>query len=240
VKRDLASAASLVLAGALVMGWSCASPAMAVTAQATPGQTRSEAPDRAGAAAPAATPRVGVAAEENDDNDNAARLSSVNSTATLEVAGGTVKVIYPLLPASGPDAVALGKLADGAVLELTRSMAIKLSTGVELDFAGGAAARPGNVTPGYPGVYSLWLKRAGDDWRLVLNREPDIWGTMRDPAADSGEATLSHTTVPDAEKAATLEARLDASNGGGTLTLRWGGHRFVANFDARPAKGASP
>ena len=177
--------------------------------------------------------------DENDDDDNARRRVRVNATAKLELPAGIVTVVYPLLPADGPDAAALATLDDGEVLELTRSMALKLKTEVELRFGGGAVARPGNVSAAYAGVYSLWLRRAGDDWRLVLNREPDIWGTMRDPGADVGETPLIHRRVPDAEAKSTFEATMAATNGGGELTILWGTDRWTAQFDAGPGMPAA-
>jgi hypothetical protein len=220
----------------------------ALAATVTPGVAQDEARRAAPSSPPAGQPTPGPALDENDDNDNAARRARVNATAKLALPAGTVQVVYPLLPASGPDAAALAALGDGEVLALTRSMALKLKTEVELRFGADAVARTGNVAPGYPGVYSLWLRRAGDGWRLVLNREPDIWGTMRDPAADVAEAPLVHQRMPDADTKATLEARLDATNGGGVLAISWGTDRWIAQFDAGPGmskassaeKGAAP
>jgi hypothetical protein len=208
---------------------------------ALPGLAQDEARRGTAAAPPgesAARPAPGPAVDENDDNDNAARRARVNATAKLELAAGTMTVLYPLLPADGPDAAAIATLDDGEVLELTRSMALKLKTEVELRFEGGAVARPGNVAAGYAGVYSLWLRRAGDGWRLVLNREPDVWGTMRDPAADVGETALIHRRLPDAEAKSTLGAALVATNGGGELTLLWGTDHWTARFDAGPGMAA--
>lgn len=186
-----------------------------------------------------ARPTPGSAVDENDDNDNASRRARVNATAKLELPAGIVTVVYPLLPADGPDAAALATLDDGEVLELTRSMALKLKTEVELRFDGGTVARPGNVAAAYAGVYSLWLRRAGDGWRLVLNREPDIWGTMRDPAADVGEAPLIHQRVADDAAKSTLEATMAATNGGGVLAILWGTDRWAAEFDAGPGMAAA-
>jgi hypothetical protein len=183
---------------------------------------------------PPAGTRPGPTVDENDDNDNASRRARVNATARLELPAGTVQVVYPLLPSNGPDAAAVGSLPDGEVLALTRSMALKLKTEVELRFEGGAVAPTGNVSAGYPGVYSLWLRRQGDGWSLVLNREPDIWGTMRDPAADVGETPIAYRRLEGPDVKTSLEVTLLASNGGGQLSILWGSHRWTADFEAGP------
>jgi hypothetical protein len=235
---DLRGAGIGLLRGLVAAWWLCLAVGAAIPA---PAQDEARRPESGARAEP------GPAVDENDDDDNAARRVRVNASAKLQLPGGTVQVVYPLLPADGPDAAAAATLGDGDVLELTRSMAIKLKTEVELRFQGGAVARTGNVSPGYPGVYSLWLRRAGDGWRLVLNREPDIWGTMRDPAADTGEASLAYQRMPDEDAKSTLEATMLPSNGGGVLTILWGTDRWSAQFDAGPGmsaastqKGATP
>jgi hypothetical protein len=192
---------------------------------------------------PAAPPppppgQPGPTLDENDDDDNDVRRVRVNAQATLELPAGKVQVIYPLLPADSPDAAAIAGLGDGDVLALTRAMAVKLKTEVELRFDGGAVARPGNAASGYPGVYSLWLRRRGDGWSMVLNGEPDIWGTMRDPAADVGESTLAHRR-DEAAARDVLEVSLLQTNGGGTLTLAWGPDRWTAEFEAGPGMNAA-
>jgi len=221
-----------VLEGLVVVGLL----ALCAAAQESPPLSRGSAPPVPSSAAPPAAPgavRPGPTVDENDDDDNAARRVRINATAKLALPAGTIQVIYPLLPMDGPDKAALSTLGDGDVLPLTRSMAIKLKTEVEMRFAGGAVARPGNVAAGYAGVYSLWLRRKGDGWSLVLNREPDIWGTMRDAAADSGETVLAHGR-DDGAAQPTLEVTLVQSNGGGQLAIAWGADRWVADFEAGP------
>lgn len=175
----------------------------------------------------------------NDTGDGDARRVRINATAELELPGGTVRVIHPLLPADGPDASAIDSLGDGEVLQLTRGMALKLQTEVDLRFGADAVARAGNVAAGYPGVYSLWLRRSSGGWSLVLNSEPDIWGTMRDPQADAGETTLEHR-LDDAAAAPVLAASMTRTNGGGQLAIAWGPHRWIASFDAGAHAEAAP
>ncbi|HUP25302.1 MAG TPA: DUF2911 domain-containing protein, partial [Thermoanaerobaculia bacterium] len=110
--------------------------------------------------------------------------------------------------------------------------AIKLST--EHDLAFGETRVPKeNVAPGYPGVYSLWLQRTSDGWRLVFNEKADVWGTQHDPAADVASVPLQHTRVD----GMTLElaVKLVASaqrDGSWLLAFHWGEHRWDAQFRA--------
>src|SRR5262245_43219557 len=114
---------------ALVIAWSLC---LGVVAGPVLAQDEARRPESGSRATP------GPSVDENDDNDNAARRARVNASAKLQLPAGTVQVVYPLLPADGPDAAAVASLGDGEVLELTRSMAIKLKTEVELRFEGGA------------------------------------------------------------------------------------------------------
>lgn len=197
---------------------------------------QAEEPQPAPATVPPGGARSGAGADGNDgegDDGGDAHRVRVNATAKLALPAGTIQVIHPLLPADGPDAEAIAALEDGDVLQLTGAMAVKLKTEVEMRFDGGMVARPENVAPGYPGVYSLWLRKRGDDWSLVLNREPDIWGTMRDPETDVGEAPVLYR-LDQAAPAPVFAVTLLESNGGGQLTIAWGAHRWSAEFEAGP------
>ena len=88
----------------------------------------------------------------------------------------------------------------------------------------------GNVSTSYPGVYSLWLKRAENGWHLVFNHQGDVWGTMYDATTDLAEIALEHGTAQ--EPAEKLTLKLEESGEGGTLELAWGEHRWIANFSA--------
>ncbi len=111
---------------------------------------------------------------------------------------------------------------------LTSAAASKLTTDRTLRFTDGTI-EPGNVRAGFRGVYSVWLKRAADDgWRLVFNRESDVWGTQRDPAMDVEEIAVAHASADEA--APELTPQLQVEDGRGTLELRWGTHLWTAEF----------
>ena len=89
-----------------------------------------------------------------------------------------------------------------------------------------------NLAPDFPGAYGLWLKKAGTDWRLVFNNEPDSWGTQHDPAFDAADIALSHvqrgTSDKDEQPLAVYLAPRD--NGQIGLVIHWGEHVWTADF----------
>lgn len=170
-------------------------------------------------------------AEEERRERRRTRRERSRDSAILELDGATVEIVYSLLPVDGPDHASIGTLEAGEVLRLTRGMALKLKTGLELRF-GELVARTENVAEDYPGVYSLWLRREAEGWSLVLNEEPDIWGTMRDPAHDVGSVPIRYWL--DEEPARRLEVELLPVEAGGHLGIAWGRHRWGVDFTTGP------
>ena len=122
----------------------------------------------------------------------------------------------------------VGTLADGEVLKLTRAAVLRLRNELSLRF-GDVAIPTGNLAPGFPGSYGLWLKRRGDGWRLVFNHEADSWGTQHDPAFDAAEIDLSYSQDGLATRplgAALVPTAADA----GRLVIHWGAHQWEAHY----------
>lgn len=138
-----------------------------------------------------------------------------------------VRVTFGNLRADGDDYPKLGAVEDGAVFRFVGSRATKLFTDADLQF-GDTVVKTENVSPGYPGVYSLWLKRAGDAWTLVVNDQPDVWGTQHDPAHDVAEIplTISKLDENQDEFLITLKQQED----GGELRLAWGNTAWTTDF----------
>ena len=151
--------------------------------------------------------------------------------ATLETEQGEVLVHCGKLKADGDDYRSLETLATGEVQTITRAAAAKLRTEVDLLF-GDLRVPAGNVADGFAGIYGLWLKRADDGWRLLLNDEADVWGTQRDPGADAGEIPLTHETLSDVAEEMVVE--LEETEEGGVLVFRWGAHHWSAPFRVAP------
>ena len=151
--------------------------------------------------------------------------------AEIELSGKQVKVSYADLATDSDDYRALEALEAGEVSAWQSAKAIKLIAQVSLSF-GDVTVPYGNHSPDYPGVYSLWPKRTADGWRLVFNSEGDIWGTQRDSAADAAEVPLEHSRADEPTEKLTVEFLEVAP--GAVLRIAWGGHQFLAAFEAAP------
>lgn len=209
--------------------------ALLFTAHATSlvAQEPPPAPDAPpGERAPTAARPTPNADNESDDSD---RRPLNRKTATAELPGGAkVSVSAGVPKTAGREYSEMESLAEGKVVRFFDAAAIKLSTDRDLLF-GETRVPKENVAPGYPGVYSLWLQRTSDGWRLVFNEKADVWGTQHDPAADVASVPLPHTRVD----GMTLElaVKLQASaqrDGSWLLVFHWGEHRWDAQF--RPAE----
>jgi hypothetical protein len=104
---------------------------------------------------------------------------------------------------------------------------MRLKTAVPLAF-GAITLKPGNASPGFPGLYGFWLRRAGVGWRLAVTNQPDVWGTQFDPAAVVAEIPLRYERTDSGD--AGLEPRMEVLGDGARLTIAWGRHVWMADF----------
>ena len=149
------------------------------------------------------------------------------SSSTIEIAGQAIRLRFDRLPAPGPDYDKLEALTDGAVLGPIHGKPFKFWTDADLAFEDVEVAAH-NHGPTYPGVYSLWLKREGDAWKLVFNHLADVWGTMHMAEHDAGETPLTFRTL--AEPEAATHGVLEANGDGGRLVIRWGSMEWSTPF----------
>ncbi len=162
--------------------------------------------------------------------------------AELDLAGNQLRISYPDLATDSGDYRAFEALGPGQVAAWTSARAVKLLTHASLSF-GGVVVPYGNVSPDYPGVYSLWPKRTVGGWSLVFNGDADIWGSQRDAAADAVEVPLEHSTTDEPTEKLTIEflevgpgakALPKEAAGKRVLRIAWGDHQFLAAFEAAP------
>ena len=207
----------------LVAFLAAALPSLAQPPVATPSDERQER-------LPSAARPTPNADNESDDAD---RRPGNRKTVTQTFPGGrTVEVAFGVPKTGGREYAEMESLAPGKVVRFFDAAAIKLTTELDLLF-GETRVRAANVAPSYPGVYSLWLERTGEGWRLVFNEKADVWGTQRDPAADVAQVPLHHEKVDGLTLAFDVELRgAPASDGSVVLTFQWGEHRWTTSFHA--------
>ncbi len=149
------------------------------------------------------------------------------SSSRIEIAGQAIRLRFDRLPAPGPDYDRIETLTDGAVLDPIHGKPFKFWTDADLAFEN-AKIEAHNHGPTYPGVYSLWLKRESDGWKLVFNHLADVWGTMHMADHDAGETPLTFRTL--AEPVEQAEGVLEVDENGGTLVIRWGSMEWSTPF----------
>ncbi len=163
--------------------------------------------------------------------DFAALVSVTRSIDQVEIDGAPVEVNAGKLPQIGVDWDSFSE-HEGGLLEFQTAAAIKLRTGTDL-LIGDLVVPTGNVSPGFAGLYSLWLRLDDDgQWTLIVNHEPDVWGTMHDPAHDLGETRLEHTVEEGENTSLTIEIELPERDAVGALKLSWGEHRWQTTLAA--------
>lgn len=210
---SLALLATLLVAAAPTAGQESSPPSQADSAPATAQTADSDAEARAEAR-----------------RERIRRLRYGN-LAELELDGKQLRISYPDLMTDSDDYRAFEALAAGEVSAWTSGRAVKLLTHASLSF-NGIVVPYGNVSPDYPGVYSLWPKRTADGWSLVFNNEADIWGSQRNPAADAVEVPLEHSRTDQPADKLTIEfVEVDP---GGVLRIAWGDHQLLAKFEPAP------
>ncbi len=174
------------------------------------------------------------ATEGDDDSGGESPTARVKTSEEIKAAIGedkNVSIVYNImLKTSGPDFAAMEKMGEGQVLPITMSVPPKLKTDMNLAF-GETVIKTENISKGYPGVYSLWLKKTAAGWSLVFNGRADVWGTMYDSKADAAEVPLTHETP--AQPSDALKVAIEGDSAAKTLRITWGTHAWSAGFTAQ-------
>lgn len=156
--------------------------------------------------------------------------------AKITVADKEIRVRFDRTKTSDEAFGQVSEPQNGQVVSFLRSRPSKLWTDVDLHF-GETVVETHNVAENYPGVYSLWLKRAGDGWHLVFNELADVWGTQHDPSHDVAEVPLATSQTETQTEDLTVE--LEAAEGGGVLKISWGDLQWQAPFTVDEESGAA-
>jgi hypothetical protein len=138
--------------------------------------------------------------------------------AEMKAGSGAITVDYGRPSLKGRDM--LSQLQEGAFWRMGMNQATVLTTPVDLSF--GKTLVP-------KGAYSLWLKKTGDAFQLVLNSQTGQWGTQHDPAKDVHSVAMAKAALPSAVETFTIELAPAAK--GGSLDLSWGATKLSAPFE---------
>lgn len=168
-----------------------------------------------------------VGVEGSLDESEARRASPTE--AKLRMGDEKIRVTFGSLAMGSEDYKKLTALSDDTVYTYIGSRATKLMTDIDLKF-GDITIKSHNFAPDYPGVYSLWLKRSGENWALVVNEQPDIWGSQHDPTFDVATIPLKEEAVdtPQENFLITLAER----DNGGEFKIAWGNKAWSTSFEA--------
>lgn len=174
-------------------------------------------------------------AGDDDQTRRRRRRGGDSETATLTLAGQEIRLRYDQVSVEDEAYGQVESPVDGAVVSYVKNRPAKLFTPTDLRF-GDAVVKAHNQTRDYPGVYSVWLKSAAGEWRLVFNNLADAWGTQHDPTQDVVEVPLQAAKA--AQPAPVLTVKLEPSeNGGGLLKIAWGDREWTAPFQIVSAGG---
>jgi len=146
----------------------------------------------------------------------------------LNIAGRRIRIAFANLETGSSDWDLFQQVEDGQIYAFTLGRATKIYTDFDLNF-GDVVVEKENVAENYPGVYSLWLKKAGDGWKLVFNSQPDIWGTRHKAEFDVYEIPLTVSRL-DGDAQEKFLVKLEGDEDGGTLRMSWGETQWSAPF----------
>ena len=114
----------------------------------------------------------------------------------------------------------LAQATDGMVWRLGADSSTTLTTSGDLDFAGTKIAA---------GSYSLFAKKMGDGWTLLVNSQTGQWGTEHDASRDIAEIPLM---VHPGENREQFTVVLHGQANDGMLHFEWGETVLRAMFKA--------
>ncbi len=131
---------------------------------------------------------------------------------TVEIALGAtqVSIHYGRPQLQGRDM--LSQLQDGQIWRLGMNDATTFETNSDLTFGD---------TVIQAGRYSIWAKKvSSDDWRLIFNSEPDIWGLDHNPASDIAEIGLETSDLAETVEQFTIELH-PIDDGNAEVLMKW-------------------
>ena len=170
-----------------------------------------------------------TAQESTDEVARLALLGERNESALVLQSGVAIHVVFGKdVGVDSPDYAAVAQARNGAVLETAGAPVLRLTSDRPLHF-GRAELPTGNLAPGTPAVYGVWLRRTPVGWSFVFNDEADSWGTRHDSEFDVAEVVAEYRRTEDSDRpfsAAVVPTDVNRA----TLIVSWGSHQWAADF----------
>jgi hypothetical protein len=136
--------------------------------------------------------------------------SSNRGTAEIALGATQVSINYGRPQLQGRDM--LSQLQDGQVWRLGMNDATTFETNGDLTLGD---------TVIQAGRYSIWGKKiSSDDWRLIFNSEPDVWGLSHNPASDIAEIPLENSALTESVEQFTIELN-PIDDGSAEILMKW-------------------
>ena len=162
-------------------------------------------------------------AEAPAPTDEASEPVPIRGTVEVAVGGSQVSVNYGRPELQGRDMIS--ELPDGQVWRLGANEATALETSGALVFG---------ETRIEAGHYSLWARKVSEqEWSLIFNSEPEIWGTNRKAENDVVEVPIEVSEGAEAVEQFTIEINA-AEDGAAEMVMSWGMLELKAGFREAP------
>ncbi len=161
-------------------------------------------------AAACGSPQTAEQPAASGEDEAEAAPSGNRGTAEIALGATQVSINYGRPELRGRDM--LSQLQDGQVWRLGMDDATTFETKSDLTFGD---------TVIQAGRYSIWAKKvSSEDWRLIFNSEPDVWGLNHNPASDIAEILLEVSDLADSVDPFTIELN-PVDDGSAEILMKW-------------------
>ena len=146
--------------------------------------------------------------------------SGNRGTAEITLGATQVSINYGRPQLQGRDM--LSQLQDGQIWRLGMNDATTFETDSDLTLGG---------TVIQTGRYSIWAKKvSSEDWSLIFNSEPDVWGLEHNPASDIAEIPLEVSDLAESVDPFTIELN-PIDDGSAEVLIKWATLQLRATFN---------
>ena len=166
------------------------------------------------------SPQTAEQAPASGGEEAEAAPSSNRGTAEIALGATQVSINYGRPQLQGRDM--LSQLPDGGIWRLGMNDATTFETNSDLTLGD---------TVIQTGRYSIWAKKvSSNDWRLIFNSEPDVWGLEHNPASDIAEIPLEVSELAESVDPFTIELN-PVDDGSAEVLMKWATLQLRAAFN---------